>query len=162
MLVLANIISVTNKILSRDSNYRCDHVTKVWQLQHFYEKSHFCKDLTRNTAFFEGWSWLKFNNSALALGTNLKFYTSVAKGLTLNVRMFGGQILRLQKVQGKNWQRKPFCPLPHPEQDVWCMICTNNFFSLRVHVCLERLRKLFQKGRIFLQIVLKVYSEVPD
>ena len=26
------IISVTNKILSRDSNYRCDHVTKVWEL----------------------------------------------------------------------------------------------------------------------------------
>ena len=34
--------------------------------------------------------------------------------------------------------------------------------SLRVHVCLKRLRKPFQKRRILLQIVLKIYSEDPD
>ena len=28
--------------------------------------------------FFEKWSWFKFNNLGLALGSNLKFYTSVA------------------------------------------------------------------------------------
>ena len=39
-------------------------------------------DLTRKTTFFEGWSWLKFNNLGVALGTALKFYTNVAKGLT--------------------------------------------------------------------------------
>ena len=39
--------------------------------------------MTRKTAFFEEWSWFKFNNLGLA-------YTSVAKGLTLNVRKFGG------------------------------------------------------------------------
>ena len=44
--------------------------------------------MTRKTAFFEGWSWLKFNNSGLALATNLKFYTSMAKGLKLKVRKF--------------------------------------------------------------------------
>ena len=46
--------------------------------------------ITRKTAFFEGWSWLKFNNFGKALGTNLKFYTSVAKGLKLKVRKFWG------------------------------------------------------------------------
>ena len=35
-------------------------------------------------------------------------------------------------------------------------------FSLGVHVSLKGLRKLFQKGHIFLQILLKVYSEDPD
>ena len=42
--------------------------------------------MTRKTAFFEGWSWFKFNNLGLGLGTNLKFYTSVAKRLKLKVR----------------------------------------------------------------------------
>ena len=40
--------------------------------------------------FFEGWSWFKFNNFELALGTSLKFYTSVVKGLKLKVRKFWG------------------------------------------------------------------------
>ena len=46
----------------------------------------FYKDLTRKTAFLEGWSW--FNNYGLALGADLKFHTSVAKGLELKVRKF--------------------------------------------------------------------------
>ena len=50
----------------------------------------FYKDLTRKTAFFEGWSWFKFNNLGLTLGTDLKFYTSVVKGLKLKVRKFLG------------------------------------------------------------------------
>ena len=37
--------------------------------------------MTRKIAFLEGWSWFKFNNLGLALGTNFKFCTSVAKGL---------------------------------------------------------------------------------
>ena len=48
------------------------------------------KGLTRKTAFFEGWSWFRFNNLGLALGRKLKFYTSVAKGLKLKVRKFWG------------------------------------------------------------------------
>ena len=39
----------------------------------------FYKDLTRKNIFFEGWSWIKFNNLVLALCTNLKFYTSMVK-----------------------------------------------------------------------------------
>ena len=46
------------------------------------------KDFTRKTAFFDGWSWFKFNNSGLALGTNLTFFTSVATGLKLKVTKF--------------------------------------------------------------------------
>ena len=48
--------------------------------------------MTRKTAFFEGWFWFKFNNLGLALGTNLKFYTSLSKGLKLKVRKFWGLI----------------------------------------------------------------------
>ena len=44
--------------------------------------------MTRKTAFFEGWSWFKFNNLGVALGTNLKFYTSLSKGSKLKVRKF--------------------------------------------------------------------------
>ena len=43
-------------------------------------------DLTRNTAFFKGSSWFKFNK----FNTNLKFDTSVQKWLKLKVRKFLG------------------------------------------------------------------------
>ena len=46
--------------------------------------------MTRKTDLFEGWSYFKFHNFELALGTNLKFYTGVAKRLKLKVRKFCG------------------------------------------------------------------------
>ena len=48
----------------------------------------FYKDLTRKIVFFERWSSFKFNNLGLARGKNLKFCTSVVKGLKLKVRNF--------------------------------------------------------------------------
>ena len=57
--------------------------------------------MTRKTTFFEEWSWFKFNNLGLALGTNVKFYTSVAKGLKLKVRRFWGLILTFVEVTGE-------------------------------------------------------------
>ena len=48
--------------------------------------------MTRKTAFFEGWFWFKFNNLVVALGMNLKFYTSVANRLKLLV---GGDLFVL-------------------------------------------------------------------
>ena len=48
--------------------------------------------MTRKNRFFEGWSWFKCNNLRLAQGINLKFYTSMAKGLELKVRKFWGLI----------------------------------------------------------------------
>ena len=57
--------------------------------------------MTRKTAFFEGWSWFKFNHLGLAVGANLKLYTSVAKGLKLKVRKFWGIIPTFVEVTGE-------------------------------------------------------------
>ena len=60
------------------------------------------KGFDRKTAFFEGWSWFKFNNLGLALGTNLKFYTSMVKELMLKVRKFWGLIPTFVEVSEEN------------------------------------------------------------
>ena len=72
----------------------------------------FYKYLTRKTAFFEEWSWFKFNNLGLVLGTDLKFYTSLAKGLKLKARKFWGLIPTFVEVTGKKLVGGPFCPPP--------------------------------------------------
>ena len=48
--------------------------------------------MTWKTTSFKAWSWFKVNDLGLALGMALTFYTSVAKGLKLKVRNFGGLI----------------------------------------------------------------------
>ena len=70
------------------------------------------KDLTRKTAFFEGWSCFKFNNLGLALGTNLKTYISVAKGLKLKVRKLLGLIPTFVEVTEKKLMGGAFPPPP--------------------------------------------------
>ena len=76
----------------------------------------FYKYLTRKINFFEGWSWFKFNNLGLALGTNLKLYTSLSKRLKLKIRMFWGLILTFVEVTGEKLVGGPFAPPPpHPE-----------------------------------------------
>ena len=89
--VIIPVDEVTNKILPRDSNYIVDVI--VWPnfdnstiLSEKLSQPQFYKDSTRKSAFFEGWSWFKFNNFGLALGTNLK--TSKAEKLKLKVRKF--------------------------------------------------------------------------
>ena len=77
-------------------------------------QSQFDRDLTRKTAFFEGWSWFKFNNLGLALGMNLKFYTSVAKGLKVNVGKFWGLVPTFVEVTGEKLLGVAFCPTPYP------------------------------------------------
>ena len=78
----------------------------------------FYKDLTRKITFFEGCSWFKFNILGLALGMNLKFYTSVAKGLKLKVRKFLGLISMFVEAPGEKLVGEGggglFGP-PHPE-----------------------------------------------
>ena len=64
--------------------------------------------MTRKTTCFEGWSWFKFNNLELALGTNLKFDTSVAKWLKLIVRMLGRPISTFVEVRGEKLVEEPF------------------------------------------------------
>ena len=73
-------------------------------------------DLTRKTAFFEEWSWFKFNNLGLELGANLKFYTSLSRGLKLKVRKFWGLIPAFVEVRGEKLLGVAFSPTPlHPE-----------------------------------------------
>ena len=64
--------------------------------------------MTRKSAFFEGWSWFKFNNLGLALGTNLKFYASLTKGL--KVRKFWGLIRTFIEVTGEKLVEGAFLP----------------------------------------------------
>ena len=68
--------------------------------------------MTRKTTFFEGLSLFKFNNLRLALGTNLKFYASVAKGLKLKVRKFWGLIPTFAKVTEERLVRSAFLSSP--------------------------------------------------
>ena len=72
--------------------------------------------MTRKIAFFDGWSWFKLNNLGLALGKNLKFYTSVEKVLKLKVRQFWGLIPTFVEDTGEKTGRGGlFAPPPHPE-----------------------------------------------
>ena len=73
-----------------------------------------------------GGSSLKFNNLGLALGTNLKFYTSLWKGLKLKVIKFWGPIFMFAKVTGKQLVGGPF--LPHPPPPIGLM-----FLSLQLN-----------------------------
>ena len=79
--------------------------------------------MTRKIAFFEWWSWFKFYNLGLALGTNSKFCTSVAKGLKLKVRKFWGPNPTLVEVTGEKLVGGPFCPRPSS----WTGLRNNRF-----------------------------------
>ena len=117
--LIISVDDVTNKILSRDSNYIVDVV--MWSkfgncsisIREVIIISIY-KDLTRKTAFFEGWSWFKFKNLGLALGMNLTFYTSVAKGLKLKVRRFWGLVRTFVEVTEEKLVAGAFLP-PHPD-----------------------------------------------
>ena len=118
--VIISVYDVTNKILSRDSS--CNVNVVMWpkfgnSIISVKEKPQFYKDLTRKTAFFEGLARFKFNNWGLALGTNLKFYTNVAKGLKLKSRKFCGLIFTFAEVTKEKLIRGPFwfTPSPHPK-----------------------------------------------
>ena len=93
--VIISVNDVTNKILWHGSNYIADALMwlKFVTVAFLWEKlsqPQFYKDLTRITTFLEGWSSFKFNNYGLALGTNLKLYTSVGKGLKLKSQKYLG------------------------------------------------------------------------
>ena len=73
------------------------------------QEPQFYKDLRKN-CFFEGWSWLTSNNLGLVLGTNLKIYTSVPKGLKLTVRKFWELIPTFVEVTEEKLVGRPFSP----------------------------------------------------
>ena len=58
--------------------------------------------------------WFMFNNLGLAVGKNLKIYTSVAKGLTLTVRKCWELILTFAEVTEEKLVGG-LLPHPHPE-----------------------------------------------
>ena len=70
--------------------------------------------MSRKIAFFEGWSWFKFNTWGVGLSTNLKFCTSMAKGSKLKVRKIWKPNLTFVEVTGEKLVGGPFCPLPAP------------------------------------------------
>ena len=57
---------------------------------------------------------MKFNNLGLALGTNVKIYTNVPKGLKLKVRKSWELIPTFVEVTGEKLEGGLFAP-PHPE-----------------------------------------------
>ena len=56
-------------------------------------------------------SWFKFNNLELALGENLRLYTSVEKGLKRKVRNFRGLNPTFGEVTGGGF----LAPKPNPK-----------------------------------------------
>ena len=109
----------TNTISSRHSNimyiWSCD--PSLVTLAFLWKKlsyTQFYKDLTRKSTFFEGWSCFQLNNYGLALGTDLKLYKSVAKGLTLKVRKFWGLISTFAEITEEKLVGggRPFSPPP--------------------------------------------------
>ena len=64
----------------------------------------------------------KFNNLGLALGINLKFYTSLPKGLKLKVRKFLGLILTFVEVTGEKLKN-----LEWVKNLVW-VVCSGSFY----------------------------------
>ena len=92
-------------------NEDCTVVSYILIIPTFKQWSEFDRqDLTRETAFYEGWSWFKFNNWGLTPGKNLKFYISVAKGLKL-IPMFG-------EVTGEKQVGGSFCPPTTPSHSL--------------------------------------------
>ena len=104
--VITPVDNVMRKKLSRDSIYIADEF--MWPK--FVNSSISMKEVITTSVLsgfdqknriFERWSWLKFSSLKLALGTNLKFYTNVAKGLRLKVRKFLRLIPMIVEVTGE-------------------------------------------------------------
>ena len=88
--------------------------------------------MTRKTAFFEGWSWFKLNNLGVAPGTNLKFYTSLSKGLKLKVRKFFGLIPTFVEVTGEKLVGGPFCHPPSPPTPILNRVKQEKLFQISI------------------------------
>ena len=109
--VIYYVYDVTNKILSYESNYIVDVVT--WPKSGYSSiciKEVIINSILWETTFFERWSWFKFNNLGLALGANLKFYTSLSRGLKLKVKKFWGLILTFVEVKEEKLLEGAFLP----------------------------------------------------
>ena len=105
--VIISFHDIINKVLSSDSNYIVDVV--MWPK--FDNPSISIREVIitpifwgfdqQKKNFFEGWSWLQLNNLGLVLGMSWKCYTSVAKGLKLELKKCLGPILTFVEVTGE-------------------------------------------------------------
>ena len=107
------------------------------------------KDSTRKIAFFEGWSWFKSNNLGLGLDTNLKFCTSVGKGLKLKVKKILGSNPTFVEVTGEKLVGgELFCP-PSWIGLKFIAYCIKSWQPLqRYSSCLKFLSKKYQSWQI--------------
>ena len=63
---------------------------------------------------FEGWSWFKFHNLALALGIAFKFYTSGAKKVeTKSENVLKGNTYVCKSYRGKTGGKGFFATIPN-------------------------------------------------
>ena len=112
MMKLATVIPYQKKI----KKYR-NHVAHPFisaDISIFFTRNHQIL-LYQEITFFEGWSWFKLIFLGLALGKNLKFYTSLSKGLRLKVRKILGLISTFVEVTGEKLIGGDFLPPTHPE-----------------------------------------------
>ena len=118
---IISVHDVTNKTLSRDLNYNL----YVVMSSNFGNSSISVREVIitsiswefdKKNCFFQGWSWFKFNNLGLVLGTNLKLYTSVKEGSKLKVRKFWRLIPTFAEVTGEKLVGWGSFYLPHPKQ----------------------------------------------
>ena len=111
--------------------------------------------MTRKTGLFEGWSWFKFNNFGLTLHTNLKFYTSLSKGLKLKVRKFWGLTPTFVEVTGEKLVGGTFLPPPPPilnRVNVWECYNSNAAVIKEWYNSKIRLSINFMKDNLFYKI----------
>ena len=95
---------VASNILLSDSNYVVDAVLSPKfgnSMREVIIRSFLFGFDQKKNAFFEGWSWFKFNNLGLALDMALKSYTSVEKRLKLKVRKCWGLSPTFKEVTGE-------------------------------------------------------------
>ena len=83
---MISVHDITNNFLSRGSNYIIDVVMwpKFGNCSISMRKAiviSILKGFDQKKHFSDGWSGFNFNKLGLAPGTNLKIYTSAAKGL---------------------------------------------------------------------------------
>ena len=87
--------------------------------------------MTKTDNFFERWFWFKFNNLRPVLATDLKFFTSVKRGLKLKDRKILVLIPTFVKVTGEKLIEKPSCS-PHSERVRRLDAYKNNFEKLSI------------------------------
>ena len=109
-------------------------------------------------AFFEGWSWFKFKNLGLALATNLKFCTSVAKGLKPKVRKrWGPNPTFLRSCGGKTGGAEQRIKIKSERYFLVCTVYHTRTFSFR-YSYLQSSQQLSKIGLIAIPQMMQMFQ----